>query len=180
MNSIVRTGIVACVMAAVVISGAPAFAKESEGRIGFVDLQKALGEVEEGRRAKAQLQRELTRRQQMLEERQENLKKRRDELEAQASVMDPEQRQSAEAELQREIVELQQMFMTLQQELDQQEHQLTERIFGRMESILREIADSEGLDMILERSAGILWARPALDVTSQLVKKYNARHASDD
>ncbi len=166
------------VIAVPLFSGAPAVAQDSEGgRIGYVDLQRALGEVEEGRRAKAQLERELSRRQQMLERRQQRLKTRRDELEAQASVMEPEQRREAESELQREFLELQQTFMTLQRELDEQEQELTERIFGRMESILQEIADSEGLDIILERSSGVLWARPSLDVTAQLVRLYNARHS---
>jgi outer membrane protein len=173
MKALIRTGLVAVVLAAM---AAPAFAQEGASRIGYVDLQRALTEVEEGRRAKAQLQRELQRRQQMLEQRQERLKNRRDELAAQESVMDPEQRRNAEMELQREFMELQQTFMTLQRELDEQEQQLTERIFGRMESILQEIADSENLDIILERSAGVLWARPSLDVTNQLVRLYNARH----
>lgn len=181
MKNLARGGIASAVLLGVMLIASPGRAQEEESsasRIGYVDLQSALTQVEEGRRAKAQLERELTRRQQMLEQRQERLKTRQEELESQASVMSEEQRREAEAELQREFMELQQTFMTLQRELDEQEQQLTERIFGRMESILQEIADSEGLDLILERNSGVLWARPSLDVTAQLVRLYNTRHSA--
>ncbi|MDF1565650.1 MAG: OmpH family outer membrane protein [Deltaproteobacteria bacterium] len=145
--------------------------------VAYVDLQRALLEVSEGRAAKAKLKKEFDKKQQRLDGEQESLRQLKEELDKQSSVMDPAKRAEKESELQRRFMELQQTYMTLQGELSKQEQELTEKIFAKMEIVLREIAEANDLDMIVEKNAGVVFATPALDLTNELIRKFNARFA---
>src|SRR5688500_9696574 len=56
-------------------------------KIAVVDLQRALNETEDGRKAKTQLKRLFKRRQDTLDQKQSELKKMKDEIEQQKSVL---------------------------------------------------------------------------------------------
>jgi outer membrane protein len=45
-----------------------------------------------------------------------------------------------------------------------------------MAAIVREIAEADGFTMVLEKGAGIVYAPPALDLTNELIRKYNGRY----
>jgi len=143
--------------------------------IAFVDLQRALLEVSEGKAAKAKLKKEFDKRQSELDGKQEELMRLKQELEKQSSVMDPTKRQAKETELQQKFMALQQIYVTLQGELSKQEKGLTDKIFAKMEVILQEIAKAAEIDMVLERNQGVVFANASLDLTGELIRKYNAR-----
>jgi outer membrane protein len=44
-----------------------------------------------------------------------------------------------------------------------------------MHVLVREIADAEGVSMVVQSEA-LVYAMPSLDITNELVRKYNARH----
>ncbi len=148
----------------------------AQTRVAYVDIQRAILETDEGKQAKARLKKEFDKRQKELDRLQADLKARKEELDKQAMTMDPAKRQAKEAELQQKLLELQQRFVQLQGELSQQEKQLTERILGRMEGVLREIAVANDFDMVLEKGATVLYAKESLDLTGELIRKYNRRY----
>src|SRR4051812_42344510 len=86
--------------AAVVLSIAPRLA-HADTKFGYVDLQRALTEVEEGRAAKARLQSMLDQKQKDLDKEQEVLRKEKDVLDKQASAMSEETRVAKQTELQK-------------------------------------------------------------------------------
>ena len=45
-----------------------------------------------------------------------------------------------------------------------------------MNAIVREIAEADGFTYVLEKGAGIIYAPPALELTNELIRKYNARY----
>jgi outer membrane protein len=145
--------------------------------VAYVDLQRALLEVAEGRAAKAKLKKEFDKRQARLDGEQEELRRLKEELDKQSAVMDPAKKSEKEAELQRRFMELQQTYMTLQGELTKQEKELTDKIFSKMEVILREIAQANDIEIILERNNGVVYGVPGLDLTNELIRKYNKRFA---
>ncbi len=157
-------------------TGASAWPALAQTRVGYVDIQRAILETDEGKAAKARLKKEFDKRQKELDRLQADLKARKDELDKQAMTMDPKKRQAKEAELQQKLLELQQRFVQLQGELSQQEKQLTERILARMEGVLREIAEANEFDMVLEKGATVLYAKESLDLTGELIRKYNLKY----
>ena len=81
-------------------------------------------------------------------------------------------------DLDRRARELQALFVNLQKDLSERERDATRGIFDRMNAIVRDIAEADGFTYVLEKGAGIVYAPPALDLTNELIRKYNAKHPS--
>jgi Skp family chaperone for outer membrane proteins len=79
-------------------------------RIAVVDLQRAISETEDGRRAKARLKRLMKQRQTSLDDAQNQVKALKEEYDRQQKVWRPEVKAQKEAELQKAFVELQQKY----------------------------------------------------------------------
>ena len=77
-------------------------------------------------------------------------------------------------ELQQKLVGLQETYMRLQKDLQEKEATETQKIFKRMQAVIAEIAKAEGVTYVFEKNSGILYAPPALDLTNELIRKFNA------
>jgi outer membrane protein len=144
-------------------------------RIAVVDLQRAMNETEDGRRAKARLKRLFKRRQQTLDKRQRELKALKEEIERQKSVLSREALQKRVEEYQKAFIELQSTYVEYQRELAQKEAALTREIIARMERILRRIGQAEGYTLIIERNeGGVVWVPSNLDLTDVVIQRYNS------
>lgn len=147
----------------------------AEVKVAVVDMQRALNQTKDGKQAKAQLKRLFKRRQQSLDKRQNDLKKMKQDIEKQREVLSRTELQSRLEEYQKAFVELQTTYVEYQRELAQKEGQLTKGILARMQSILRTIGRDEGYTLIVESNeGGVVWAPNDLDLTSDLVRRYNA------
>lgn len=154
-------------------------------RIAVVDLQRALNETDDGRRAKARLKRLFKQRQTDLDERQNELKALKEEIERASedgTLSESALRERAE-EYQKAFVELQSTYLEYQRELAEKEADMTSNIIARMERILVSIGEADGYTLILERGeGGVIWTS-ATDLTDNLIERYNAgegRSGEDD
>jgi len=161
-------------LAALGLAAAPATAR-AEQKIAYVDLQRALNEIDEGKTAKASLKREFDQKQKLLDDKKGEFDRLRQDLEKQAVVMSDEARKERQADLERKGIELQGFFVQLQKELSEREREATRGIFDKMHAIVREIADAEGVALVVQAEA-LVYGAPSLDLTNELVRKYNARH----
>ena len=156
---------------------APLVAVAADPKLGYVDLQRALEEIEEGRAAKAQLKKDFDEKQKQLDQRTDEVKRLDADFQKQALVLAPDAKAAKAAEIDRKKVEVQQFFVALQQDLAGREREVTRGIFDKMIAMVRELAEAEGFTMVLDRNT-VLYAPPSLDVTNELVRKYNARFAA--
>ena len=156
------------------LAASPALA---DVKLGYVDLQKALGEVAEGREAKARLKAEVDRTKAEMERDQARLRDDKLVLDKQGSMMSEEVRAQRLTEWQRRLFELTQKAEKRQQELQDRERTELRKIFDRMDPIITAIAQREALTVVLEKTdSGLLYAQPGLDLTPELVRTYNERH----
>jgi len=162
-------------VAALALGALPVHARPAEGRIAFVDLQRALNSVEEGKIAKENLKREFDQKQKLLDDKKNEFDRLRQDFEKQAVVMSDDARKQKQAELERKGMELQSFFVQLQKELSEREREATRGIFDKMHALVREIAEQEGVSAVVGAEA-LVYADPSLDLTNELVRKYNARH----
>lgn len=144
-------------------------------RIAVVDMQRALMETDEGRRAKNQLKTVFDQRQLQLNSRQEALKRLKEDIEKQKNVVSRDALQKRMDEYQKALVELQQNFMEYQQELATKEAELTKQILVNLQGVVRQIGTSEGYTAILD-SGSVVWAPTHLDLTDRVIQEYNASH----
>ncbi len=163
--------------AAVALALAPLAARAADLKLAYVDLQRALEEIDEGKVAKASLKKDFDEMQKKLDQRTDEVKKLDADFQKQALVMAPDAKASRAAEIDRKKNEVQQFFVGLQQELAGKEREVTRGIFDKMIGMVRELAEAEGITMVLDRNT-VLYAPSSLDVTNELVRKYNARFAA--
>jgi outer membrane protein len=160
---------------AVAAALAPA-AGRAEVKIGYVDLQRALNEVDEGKAAKALLKRDFDEKQKQLDVKKTEFDKLQADFEKQSVVMSDQARKEKGADLDRRARELQALFMNLQKDLSERERDATRGIFDKMAQVVAEIAEADGFTMVLEKTAGLVYAPASLDLTNELIRKYNARY----
>jgi outer membrane protein len=155
------------------LSPIAAFAEEV--KLGYVDLQRALNETEDGRKAKANLKKVFDAKQKELDEQQETLKKDIEDLNKKRTLLPAEKVREKEAELQERMQKVQQTYMRHQQDLSGKEQEATAKIFERMSKIITKIATAENFTMVLDRQqSAVLFAKPHLDLTNELIRRYNS------
>jgi outer membrane protein len=153
----------------------PPAAHAQTPKIGYVDMERALNETEDGKQAKTKLQGMFKEKQTELDRRQEEFKKAKDDYDKQKVMLKPDVQQKREKDLQDRFVELQAVFMKLQKELAQAEAEATKDIFARLTRIIAKVAERDGFAMVLEKSESrILWARPSMDLTNEIIRGYNS------
>jgi outer membrane protein len=157
------------------LAAGPALAR-ADMKLGYVDLQRALNEVEEGKAAKALLKKDFDEKQKQLDVKKAEFDKLQADAEKQFVVMSEAAKKEKAGELDRRARELQGLFVQLQKDLSDREREATKGIFDRMASIVREIAEADGVTMVFEKGAGLVYAPQSLDLTNELIRKYNARH----
>jgi outer membrane protein len=161
---------------AIIASGVGArSARAQDLKLGYVDLQRALMETEEGRKARADLKKVFDQKQKELDEQQTSLKKAIEDLEKRRTLLGPDVVKQKEAELQGQMQKVQQTYMRHQQDLSTKEQEATGKIFERMQRIIGKISISENFSMVFDRTqAGLVFAKPHLDLTNEVIRRYNA------
>jgi outer membrane protein len=159
------------------LAASTARAAEDDLLIGYVDLQKAIQSVEEGRRAKSKLEKTFKKKQAALSAKEEELKKLQEALEAQATVSgDSPDAQAKKKEFQTKLMELQQVYMKEQQELAKLERQELSAITEKMRTIIEQVGKAGGYSLILEVQGNrLLYAKDHMDLTNEVIRKYNAK-----
>jgi len=148
----------------------------AEQKIGYVDLQRALTEVDEGKTAKSKLKAEFDKRQKQLDAEQQALKQDKEDLDKRQMAMTEDARMAKQQELMGKLQEVQQHYVKMQGELSDQERQMTQAIFTKMQGIIGQIAQSEGLTFVFDKGAGLVYAPASLDLTNDLIRRYNEKY----
>jgi outer membrane protein len=142
-------------------------------KFSVIDVQRAVMETEDGLRAQATLKKLFDKRQQELDAKQNALQQARDDIEKQAKVLSKEALARRTDDWQRSMMELQGIFVEFNKELQKKQNELTQPIYTKVVSILRQIAAQDGYDAIFEKNA-VPYARSDLDITDKTIQVYNA------
>ena len=148
--------------------------RAEEVKLGYVDLRRALYETEDGRKARANLKKDFDKKQKELDEQQEEVKKAIEDLNKKRTLLPAETVRQKEAELQERVGKVQQTYMRHQQELAGKEEEATQPIVERLQRIIGKIAAAENFTMVLDKSAGVVLAKPHLDLTNEVIRRFNA------
>jgi outer membrane protein len=156
---------------------APGLVHAAELKLGYVDLQRAFAEVEEGKAAKAKLEQIRDTKQKEIDKEQEQLKKEKETYEKQLATMTDATRAQQGSELQKKFLDLQQRFEKGRAELSQNERETLSGILAKMQPIITTIAQRDGFTMIFEKTdSGLLFAPASLDVTNDLIRIFNEKN----
>jgi outer membrane protein len=163
-------------LAVLTLALAVAPAARAEFKLGYVDFQRALRETDEGKATTANLKRDFDEKQKVLTARSEEVKRLQEDLQRQGALLTPEAKLAKGAELERKMMEAQELYMKLQQELSVKERDAMRPLNDKMIGLAREIAQADGFTVVVDRGeSGIIYAPDSLDLTNELIRKYNAR-----
>jgi len=158
-----------------VLTGLSLHAKAQEIKIGLVDFQRALNEVEEGKAAKARLKAEFDQKQKTLDALQNDLKVMKDSLEKQKLVLSQDAMKQKEAEYRDKFIELQKKLAEFRGELQQKEVEYTGNIINNLKGIVQQIGARDKYTLIFERGGEVvLYSQSATDLTPQVIAAYNS------
>ncbi len=146
-------------------------------KLAVVDVQRCLLETKEGKKAKAELERTMSRGQARIDKKAEDLGKRLQDLQAKASMLSEPELRKRQEELMRGQAELEELSGQLQEDVAEKEALLTEKIYKNVSSIVKQIAVEENLQAVLVRSEmTIIYADPRLDLTNRVIVRYDKEH----
>ncbi len=154
-------------------------AAHAADRYAYIDLQRALEETDDGKKAKSNLKHEFERRQKELDGKSAELKKLKEDFDKKQPLLKPDAAAKAQKDMQDRFLQLQETYTRLQREMQTKEQEATRDIIRRLVAMVGRIAERDHFAMVFERSASVVWALPSLDLTNEVVRMYNSSPASE-
>ena len=136
-------------------------------KIGFIDAERINRESAPAERASKQLEKEFAPRAQELQRREAQIKTMQSQLERDAMTMSESDRRTKEQELARTSLEVQRMQREYREDLNLRRNQELSSLFERANRVIRQIAESEKFDLIVQEA---VYRSPRVDITDRVLK----------
>ena len=162
------------VLAAALVTAVFAGTSLAEGlRVGVIDMNKVLNESNAGQAAKKKMESRYEELKKTIDAKQEEALKIREEIEKQKVMLGKEKLKEKEDALQAKINDLRQLTQTGEQEMQAKQNELTREVFKSVEAKIEIVVKADKLDLVLERTAGVVSFNPTLDITSRILAMVN-------
>lgn len=165
-------------LAVMLIAGSHLALAQQSLKVGVINSQEILEKSTEGKKAIAQLEEKNRKTQQDLAKLDDQIRQLESRLSTQQLTMTQEAILSLSVDLDRKRTERQRMAEDAQKDMQE----LTQRLYMRIQSevmpIINKLGQEKGLDLILDlRESGVLFFSPAVDLTQEVIKRYDASKA---
>ena len=164
--------ILACVLLTFVLL-IPAQSFAASSNIAVVDLRRAFAETKAGKKVLTKLKTEFDRRQKELDQAQQDLLKWKEDITKKIELMTDAEKRRKQEEFAKRVQTLQQQAQRLQAEMTSREEKLSGPILKKLQQQLERIADEEKLDVVLQIGPHVAWAKKSLDITDQLIRRFD-------
>ncbi len=155
------------------ISPLAADASRVEVSAAYVDLNRALHEVADGKAAQKRLKEEFSRTQQQLDADQAQLKEDKAAFDQESARLSESERTQRRTALERRATALSQLFEKAQRVLTERERAETASLIAKMDPILTNLARDRGYGLVFEKTdSGLAFAPPDLDLTNELIRLF--------
>lgn len=161
------------ILGAMLISMAAAIPARADVKIAYVDIQRALNECNNGKRARSNIRVEAERAQARLQREQSEAQGLKDELDKKGMLMSPDQRQNLEDDLAKKMRTFEDDVKNERDELHQKDNEATAAIVRDLATVVRELGEKAGYTVVMEKG-GLLWGIPSADITDQVIRTYDS------
>jgi outer membrane protein len=156
------------------LAGAPA--RSADLKIGYVNMQKAVNECNEGKEAKKALAKEVETLQRLAAEKQKGLQEMKTSLDKQGLMLNSEARSAKEKDFQTKARDFQRWGEDRENEIKQKGAEAEKNISVGLLKVAQKLGADEGYTFILEGNENIvLFASKSIDITDRVVKAYDAQ-----
>ncbi|HKN19594.1 MAG TPA: OmpH family outer membrane protein [Dissulfurispiraceae bacterium] len=159
---------------AILLNGALSRVNAADMKLGFVDIDRAANDSEEGKKAVIGLKDFMSSRQSTISERGKDIEKMKSDLDKQGAIMSPDAKKAKIEEVERSEREFQRMVSDANQEFEKKRRELTESVYKEIIDIVVKFGQEEKYTVILPVQS-LLYSDKALDITDIIIKKFNER-----
>ncbi len=149
------------------LGGVAAAGEAAELKIGFIDAERINRESAPAELASKRLEKEFAPRAQELQRREAAIKTLQGQLEKDAMTMSESDRRTREQELSRQTLDFQRLQRSYSEDLNLRRNQELQTLFERANRVIKQIAESEKFDLILQEA---VYRSPRLDITDRVLK----------
>jgi Skp family chaperone for outer membrane proteins len=145
-------------------------------KIAFINIPRVAAESVEGKSSTSRVNAlrekklaELTAKNKQVETAQQKLNS--------GGLLSDDARAATQKEIDKLNVEIQRMQQDAEAEMQDLQQQLQLDFQRRLSPVIQQIAVEKGLHMLVSTDAGLVWAEPGLDLTSEIIKRFDAAAA---
>ena len=142
-------------------------------RVAVIDVNKILNESEPGQAAKKRMEARYEELKKSIDSKQEEARKIKEEIDKQKVMVGKEKLKEKEEALQTKINELRQLTQEGEKEMQARQGELTREVLKSVEAKVDAVVKADKLDLVLEKSAGVVHASDSLDITQRVMKMVN-------
>lgn len=147
----------------------------AQAKIATVDFQRALENVSEGATTKARLEGMFAEKRSALEKMATQLKTQQAELEKQSVILSDAAKAQKMKEFETAYMQYQQAAAVAEGEMQQAYMGAMDSLIEKMKKLTQTIATEKGYTLVIEvNEGGVVYFAPTIDITQELITRYNA------
>ena len=148
----------------------------AEITVAVVDVGRAIHEINEGKTADARLQAMYKDRKTQIDGMKAKFDVMQSDYQKQQMILNDASRRQKEDELQAAYAQLQQAVGQSEQEMQEANQNAMVTLATKMNTVVASLAKERNYTMVVQsgEASAVLWASPTIDVTDEVIKRYNA------
>lgn len=141
-------------------------------KVAIINSQLAVTETAEIKKAQAELEAKYKPRQAQLATLQKEIADLQSQLQSSQGKLTPQAEQNIQIQGQRKQREAQRVQEDLQGDVDRERNEILQRVGGRMQEVVRKLAEARELDAVIDVS-NTVYFKPALEITKDATAEYD-------
>jgi outer membrane protein len=149
----------------------------AQAKVAIINVQQALVDTAEIKKAQAELEGKYKPRQAEMEKLQKDLQGIQQQLQTLGDKLTPQAQQDLQQQGTRKQRDLQRLNEDLQADVDRDRSDILRNSSQRMQTVVQKLAEEKGLDVVIDVS-NTVYFKPALDITKEATAAYDKAHPS--
>ena len=154
---------------------AAASAVSAQTKVAVINLQRAVLESAEIKKASTELEAKYKPRQQQMEKLQRDLQALQQNLQTNAGKLTPQAEADLTAQGQRKQRELQRLSEDLQADVERERNDILAKSSQRMQAVVKKLAEAKGLDVVVDIS-NTVYFKPDMEITTESIAAYDKEY----
>ena len=143
-------------------------------RVAVIDVNKILNDSEAGQAAKKKMEARYEELKKTIDAKQEEARKIKEEIDKQKVMVGKEKLKEKEDALQAKLNELRQLTQEGEREMQARQSELTREVLKSVEAKVDVVVKADKLDLVLEKSAGVVHYNESMDITQRVLTLVDA------
>jgi outer membrane protein len=145
-------------------------------KIGLIDMQKAIQNSEEGKKAKSELETAFNKKKKELQGEESNLKKLQEDFQKQQAALSETAKKKKQDDLQAKFMKYQELLQKSQTEIQKKEQEMSEPIIKKIRVAVGDVAKKRNYSMVLEKNENVvIYSSDKDDVTDDVIAQINKK-----